>query len=1467
MRACGRFEAVSEVASQGFTTIFSARPAGDDGPARFVIKAVQRDLHIEGGDAYERDAALFMESASLQRKVQAAGGKRWARVHELSKSEEGAGAVMDFFPRSVRTMILRKEVVTDRALAAMVRAVAEGLEELKRLGGGRPHGNLRASNVLVGEGDAASAEVVLVDPLPAGKLGRIEESHDLRDLGRMIFQLVMRRELRDRDPLNAPVKPTEEWGPTGALGAAGEFWRDLCERLADPVGSGRPALSVESLLAELDKPRAAGGGGGGGRKGLVIGVAAVVLLAGAAAAVYFSGVLTPRPPPEPQPTPNGPPPVAADDLGELWRRLCDEAAWYNDFELNGLPRILALERIEDGAVFRQIRALAPENRPLLRAVKLDAESEAMQEGPLRARNMEPAEGFTAAEAAKALADLGRVKDLLRQWRPARELRERSSGLAASANLFGVEEWGQLAADLAQPVERFERLLAQTAERRDREIDDWYNEAVLDRRGLWGSLVGEIGVRWRDSAEAADLARRLDEMASRFDAHEDALVRRFRDFVASQARGLRGETISERLADLRARLDEAAEAGETITPRLVKFDPEYLNEDRGYQTLMQDTASRVPRRGDFDAWARLVDGIQPFGDDPRPGRAREHAERVAAIESDLAQAEALAQQLNERRAEVGQLRGEQSGLNAKLEALEKLPWRRATQGEVQAALADFARATEALENRSKSELARLRQVQADRTANLADFWDQKRQLRISRHEEVQRRYVAGIAELEPQAPDVGRARALAGAWESAFKAVDEAATSLGQVEAGAGLDSEALQRIFDERRARGLRDALAGVPDVDTVLNRNDQVERHVRNVRAELENWANEVRGLAASAGAVVALLDEGYDLGERSGQGQSIAEVYTAIERSDRFAEVRAAFAPLIDRVEELQRVPQLAREQLLALVRPGGARQLASALAGWRRLSEADSGWPSSLRELGDADGLGAGLVAVVNSTVRDTARRDELTREFASHRRGMWIKVYEGLGAEQLADVGRVIDRMGDFGVVEADVERLSERARYNYAVDRIIRARDGFGPATTDDEVKRAVTPWLDRIETLNGIAGNADVARLREGLAFLRGAAAAPAKPDLTKIGPASKGWAAQAAPDRSRVTYTLAVPGRAEVSLEFVMVNVGGTESYLCTTELSFAQYVALMDGRWEATFPAEFGRANPSQERRAGPALWFRTAARVPLLGRAPARLGQGWFRNTPGMQDQPYYPAALAASVRPPTEDLPMQFVSPAAAIFAAAIAGCRLPSAEEWRAALQMDPDAERDANLRDETWKTQFEHIRSIDASKNPDWPNMGIFVPAAQARTWPTRVNDAEVHPRNDGVLWFRPVAAGAGTFRNLVGNVAEFVVQRESVERLDEYAASMTPGTPVQSAVTLAGDVGLQVIGGSALSPPSFEASTPHQVAPGQRTDFGDVGIGYSDVGVRLAFSAGLAGPRPAWEQVAEVLRGADGRPPFLAAR
>lgn len=1467
MRACGRFEAVSEVASQGFTTIFSARPAGDEGAARFVIKAVQRELHIEGGDAYERDAALFMESASLQRKVQAAGGKRWAKVHELSKSEEGAGAVMDFFPRSVRTMILRKEVVNDRALGAIVRAVAEGLEELKRLGGGRPHGNLRASNVLVGEGDATSAEVVLVDPLPAGKLGRIEESHDLRDLGRMIYQLVMRRELRDRDPLNAPVKPTEEWGPAGALGAAGEFWRDLCERLADPVGSGKPAFSVESLLAELDKPRAVGGGGGGGKKGLLIGVAAVVLLAGAAAAVYFSGVLTPKPAPVPEPMPDGPRPVAADDLGELWRRLCDEAAWYNDFELNGLPRILALERIEDGAVFRQIRGLAPENRPLLRAVKLDAESEAMQEGPLRARNLDPAEGFTAAEATKALEVLGRIKELLSQWRPARELRERSAGLAGSADLFGVVEWRQLATDLAQPLERFERLLAQTAERRDREIDDWYNEAVLDRRGLWGSLVAEIGARWRDSAEVADLAKRLDEMAGRFDSHEDALVRRFRDFVASQARGLRGETISERLTDLRVRLDDAAEAGETITPRLVKFDPEFLNEDRGYQTLMQETAARTPRRADFDVWARLVDGIQPFGDDPRPGRAREHTERIAAIESDLEQAEALAQQLNEGRAEVQQLRGEQAALRSAMEALERLPWRRATQGEVQAALTDFGRTATALENRSKGELTRLRRVQADRTANLADFWEQKRQLRISRDEQVQRRYVAGIAELEPQAEEVGRARALAGSWEAAFKAVDEVVTPLGQVEAGAGVDGAALQRIFDERRAKGLRDALAGMPDVDTVLNRSDQVSRHVRNVRAELENWANEVRGLVASAGAVVALLDEGYDLNESAGQGQSVAAAFAAIERSDRFAEISAAFAPLAGRMNELRGVPELGRDQLLSLARAGGAQQLAPALAGWRRLNDSGSGWPSSLRELGDADGLGAGLIAVVNSTVRDTARRDALTQELASLRRGMWIKVYEGLGAEQLADVGRVIDRMGDFGVGETDVERLSERARYNYAVDRIVRARDGFSATTTDDEVKRAVTPWLDRIEALSGIAGNADVARLKEGLAFLRGAAAAPAKPDLTKIGPASKGWAAQAARDRSRVTYTLAVPGKPEVSLEFVMVNVGGTESYLCTTELSFAQYVALMDGRWEATFPAEFGRSNPNQERRAGPALWFRTAPRVPLLGRAPARLGQGWFRNTPGMQDQQYYPAALAASVRPPSDDLPMQYVSPAAAIYAAAIAGCRLPSAEEWRAALQMDPEAERDANLRDETWKAQFEHIRSIDASKNPDWPNLGIFVPAAQARTWPTRANDGEVHPRNDGVLWFRPAAAGSGMFKNLVGNVAEFVVPRESVERLDEYAAAMTPGTPAQSAVSLAGDLGLRVIGGSALSPPSFETSTPHEIASGQRTDFGDMGIGYSDVGVRLAFSAGLAGPRPAWEQVAEVLRGADGRPPYLAAR
>ena len=194
-------------------------------------------------------------------------------------------------------------------------------------------------------------------------------------------------------------------------------------------------------------------------------------------------------------------------------------------------------------------------------------------------------------------------------------------------------------------------------------------------------------------------------------------------------------------------------------------------------------------------------------------------------------------------------------------------------------------------------------------------------------------------------------------------------------------------------------------------------------------------------------------------------------------------------------------------------------------------------------------------------------------------------------------------------------------------------------------------------------------------------------------------------------------------------------------------------------------------------------------------------------------------------------MQQVPAEAALYYAALCGCRLPTAAEWRqayASYERSVPPER-WNLRDQTWTRHRKYV----AAGTPGaarWPDEAAFRTRGDNPD-PTGA-DAKARPQTDGTLFFRKVnAAGAVTFRNLVGNVAEFVCDapdafetwpdKGSVEGIRKFVQQY-PGT-------------LYVIGGSALSPPDAPVD---RALPVPRAD-----VGYADVGLRLAFTA----PRGRW--------------------
>lgn len=378
----------------------------------------------------------------------------------------------------------------------------------------------------------------------------------------------------------------------------------------------------------------------------------------------------------------------------------------------------------------------------------------------------------------------------------------------------------------------------------------------------------------------------------------------------------------------------------------------------------------------------------------------------------------------------------------------------------------------------------------------------------------------------------------------------------------------------------------------------------------------------------------------------------------------------------------------------------------------------------------------------------------------------------------------------------------RRRYNEVLRQL--AAD---LATADDAKARAlIDAFAVSVQTLpGGISYLAEVestlARLR---AALDGSAAAPAPDSALKLGPAATGqYTAQRDGELIRFVPTTGVQ---LPELVFAPVHVPGRDAltYMSVTECS-----VLVASRIASLAPAgELSRAitvfDAMSDPRRGPRSWEWNKSRDAIT------TARAWLPSGAGGRGVP-------------SDDSPMQYVSPAAAAYLANLVSCRLPTAVEWSSALaRTHNDETSPCNLRDRAFDSfaQQVHLAPVD---------LDVCVPGAAPAT-PAADPTATPRPTDD-VVWFLPVNKGCGTpFKNLVGNVAEYVLD----------PAANAPATPpsttnrfqaVDDWVRAAGN-SVCVIGSSALSDPtSTLLTTRHPV------DLVLAGEGYSDVGFRLAFT------------------------------
>jgi formylglycine-generating enzyme required for sulfatase activity len=231
----------------GFIVVYSAR-AADSPEEKFAIKAFQESPLLLEKEQAKTEPDLFLNSASVQQKISTSGAQHWAPIYEHGSSPDGAYYVTDKYDYSLQQLIDGRAKLTVQTLHAIIESVVKGLIELKQTCS-RPHGNLKATNVLIaGAEDLSRIRVVLSDPLPDDYIDtEVHWETDLRAIVEFIYQLIMYRPSPAASGWQIPE--TQEWRK---LGKQANDWRNLCNRLLTAYA--RPGtMTIETLPDELAK--------------------------------------------------------------------------------------------------------------------------------------------------------------------------------------------------------------------------------------------------------------------------------------------------------------------------------------------------------------------------------------------------------------------------------------------------------------------------------------------------------------------------------------------------------------------------------------------------------------------------------------------------------------------------------------------------------------------------------------------------------------------------------------------------------------------------------------------------------------------------------------------------------------------------------------------------------------------------------------------------------------------------------------------------------------------------------------------------------------------------------------------------------------------------------------------------------------------------------------------------------------
>lgn len=642
----------------------------------------------------------------------------------------------------------------------------------------------------------------------------------------------------------------------------------------------------------------------------------------------------------------------------------------------------------------------------------------------------------------------------------------------------------------------------------------------------------------------------------------------------------------------------------------------------------------------------------------------------------------------------------------------------------------------------------------------------------------------------------RIRTRAAAWQGFFDGLikdpvwtAEPTSPAGPTATVADWIAQPVDAYLRGERDRLVKVILAGIP----------------RGVDAEAPRWSEAVTAPAVARGLQGYRESSSRLRGLMQGLGPLAAQLTAgAVWNDARQAEYRAVVADLnaVDPAPGTPLAQWRARweslESLVGLTDAGAILKrleqapVSELRTGWERLRQLEN-WPSTAAGVRQSLELGQHVQAAAQAANLDATRMETIREEVQVGLKLFWNRGFEHAPT---AEMVAILNLAKPCGLTDAIMTPAQRAAVFVLGLKDIAWARLS---AAEVEQRHAAIIKQLDGFSG-QGVAFTGKLAATLQAIDLKEKAV------DFTTLGPGAVGWELETPLDPSQPVYRWKAGDDTVYRLAFVMVQPGDAAPvYLAKEELPVGLALAWAKEKnlwaaWQGASALTFEEmSGATGDNRSGPRTFV--VRKGAAGGGVVLVLAPDWLT---GVNKDHYAPPPPAA----PSARSPLNYVSPRAAVLLSTALGGRLPTAGEWNAGMA---HASEPANLRDQTWWAQKEHVAG---TKTLRWPDADMF-PYSEVQPRPGVGADATINQNaaTDGWLWFAPVDARDGeTFAHLIGNVAEFVTTA------DGRAA---------------------VIGTSALSPPGLEMNTPYAVD--QLDDL--AGRGFSDVGVRLAFGLSVVSP------------------------